>query len=378
MMLLAVLALALGLWLGTRGGGRKSGTQVTKAPSGQPSLAAGSGSLSPAIVRTAGGPTAPTPEQLPQPPCWSQLVDFDQHASLDSLHRALLAALPAGDALLLQYLEERLAEVIGDDVTRAQSVLGWAEAAGPPLSTHLLAALKQTPAVQRPQIADKLLALGGDANQPLDARRAALEALETQRSLPPERLEGLKAVAMDDHSDEAAWVAARTIGRVMTDEYKRSGTTGPYLKELIDIGQRSGEAAVRSLALEMASYGDIPVDKASLPTLAKVLTSDPDRQVREMAAFRLGLSRDPKAAQAALSSAFSGESDLCVRWAIFRFAVRAGGERALPLLDKLSRIDPRLRPDYDDFVAIYARGVVDFARVWQEKPERIQCLDEGE
>ena len=65
-----------------------------------------------------------------------------------------------------------------------------------------------------------------------------------------------------------------------------------------------------------------------------------------------------------------------MRWAIFRFAVRAAGAKALPLLDKLSTMEPRLRPDYEDFVAIYARGTVDFARVWLEKPERIQCLDE--
>ncbi len=306
------------------------------------------------------------------------MLALDQGASLDSLKAALRAALAAGDPLFLQYLEDRLAEIIGGDVTSAQTVLSWAEAAGPPLSTHLFAALKQAPAVHKPEIADQLLSISGRSEQPLDVRRAALEALETQRSLPPERLDRLKAVALDDHADEAAWVAARTIGRVMTSEYQRSGDAGPYLKELVEIGRGAGDAAVRSLALEMASYADIPVDKTSLPSLTKVLTSDPDRQVREMAAFRLGLSRDPKAAQSALASAFSGENDLCVRWAIFRFAVRANGEKALPLLDKLSRIDPRLRPDYDDFVAIYARGIVDFARVWQEKPERIQCLDEGE
>lgn len=378
MMLLALTALGLGLWLGARRSRPAESPSHAAAPSGTPSLAAGSSAAAPALVRPPGNAPPPHVEPFPQPPCWGALLDFDRHASLDSLRQALLAALAAGDPLLLQYLEDRLTEVVGGDAGAAMTVLGWAESAGPPLSTHLLSAVKQTAAVQQPQVADRLLAMGSSADLPLDARRAALEALETQRRLTPERLQGLKAVAMDDHSDEAAWVAARTIGRVMTEEFGRSGGSGPYLKELIDIGQRSGEAAVRTLALEMASYGDIPVDKASLPSLAKILSSDPDRQVREMAAFRLGLSRDPKTAQTALASAFSGESDLCVRWAIFRFAVRASGEKALPLLDKLSRIDPRLRPDYEDFVAIYGRGVVDFARVWQEKPERIQCGDDGE
>ena len=376
--IVAVLALALGLWLGSQRGWRSKLGPVAD-PGADRGVAVSNVAGAPA-AQAAGSraePTAPQ-EQLPQPPCWADVFQLDEHASLDSLRQALLAALAAQDPLFLQYLEERLAEVIGGDGARALTVLSWAESAGPPLSTHLLAALKQTQAVQQPQVADKLLALGADAQQPLDARRAALDALETQRSLPPERLQRLKSVALDETSDEAAWVAARSIGRVMTEEFKRSGSTGAYLNELIDIGQRSGDAAVRSLALEMASYADIPVERTSVSALSKILASDPDRQVREMAAFRLGLSRDPKTAQSALATAFSGESDLCVRWAIFRFAVRANGAKALPLLDKLSRIEPRLRPDYDDFVAIYSRGVVDFARVWQEKPERIQCMEEGE
>lgn len=377
LMLLAVLALALGLWLGSR---RVRHANPPTPPTTEPNAAAlrsSSGSSAGAAHERSPAATAPQ-EQLPQPPCWADVFQLDETASLESLRQALQAALAANDPLFLQYLEDRLSEVIGGDGSRALTILSWAEAAGPPLSTHLLSALKQAKAVQEPQVADKLVALGSDASLPLDARRAALDALETQHSLPADRLQRLKNIAMDQTSDEAAWVATRTMGRVMTEEFKRSGSSGAYLQELIDIGQHSSEAAVRSLALEMASYADIPVERASFSSLSKILTTDPDRQVREMAAFRLGLSRDPKSAQSALAAAFSGESDLCVRWAIFRFAVRASGAKALPLLDKLSRIEPRLRPDYDDFVAIYGRGVVDFARVWQEKPERIQCGEDGE
>ena len=375
----AVLALSLGLWLGSRHVWRAAvdGPAPDRASAGAEAISAGAhsmGGVDSALASLSGTPQ----EQLPLPPCWPDVFALDEHASLESLRAALVSALSAQDPLFLEYLEDRLAEVIGTDSARALTVLSWAEAAGPPLSTHVLSALKQAPAVQNAQVADRLLALGADASASLDARRAALDALETQRSLPADRLQRLKSVALDETSDEAAWVAARTIGRVMTEEFRRSGSAGAYLNELIEIGQQSGEAAVRTLALEMASYADIPIERGSVPTLSKILSSDPDRHVREMAAFRLGLSRDPKAAQGALSSAFSQESDLCVRWAIFRFAVRASGAKALPLLDKLSRIEPRLRPDYDDFVAIYARGVVDFARVWQEKPERIQCVEEGE
>lgn len=315
-------------------------------------------------------------EQLPVPPCWEGLLDLDEHASLASLKQALISAVGSGDPLLLTYLEQRLSEVIGGDAASALAVLGWARESGPPLSNHLLTAIKSTAAVQQGAVAEQLVALGSDGKQSLELRRAALDALESQRSLGPAMLDRLKGVAMDEHSDEAAWAATRTIGRVMTEEAQHGGATSSYMKELLDIGQHSSEAAVRSLALEMPSYGNIPVERSALPALGRILMRDPDRAVREMAAFRLGLSRDADQSLSLLSSSFEGERDLCVRWAIFRFAVRAAGAKALPLLDKLSTVEPRLRPDYEDFRAIYARGTTDFARVWLEKPERIRCEDE--
>jgi hypothetical protein len=376
-LLLLGLLLTVGIWLLRRGERPHAKTEaevpsaMVDAPTGQVRSTGSAPSGSGAVA----GPEQPV-EKLPIPPCWNGLLDLDEHASLATLREALLSALSSGDPLLLEYLEERLAEVIGGDSQAALQVFGWARESGAPLSTHLLAAVKHSPAVQKPEVADKLLALGADGKQSQELRKAALEALETQRSLPAPMLSRLKSVAMDEHSDEAAWLATRTIGRVMTEEFQRGGAAGSYLKELLDIGQHSGEAAVRSLALEMPSYGNIPVEKSALATLSQVLSRDPDRSVRELAAFRMGLSRDPNQALSLLGAAFEAERDLCVRWAIFRFAVRAAGPKSLPLLDKLSMTEPRLRADYEDFRAIYARGVVDFARVWQEKPERLQCLDE--
>ena len=100
-------------------------------------------------------PDAPAPpqspskpaEQLPIPPCWDGLLDLDEHASLDSLREAMLAGLH--DPLLLEYLEARLAEVIGTDAQAALGVLESAKDAGPPLSTHLLAALQKSAAAQK-------------------------------------------------------------------------------------------------------------------------------------------------------------------------------------------------------------------------------------
>lgn len=374
--------LLLGILLGLGIFALRRAERAQKAEGAGPELAAttpeGAGRTT-ATVGTAGNQTSSESrpvEQLPAPPCWEGLLELDEHASLASLKQALIAAVGSGDPLLLTYLEQRLTEVIGADATSALAVIGWARESGPPLSNHLLASVKGAAAVQQGAVAEQLATLGADGKQSLELRRAALEALESQRSLGPSMLSRLKGVAMDEHSDEAAWTATRTIGRVMTEEAQHGGATSSYMKELLDIGQHSSEAAVRSLALEMPSYGNIPVERSALPALGKILSRDPDRAVREMAAFRLGLSRDADQSLSLLSSSFDGEKDLCVRWAIFRFAVRAAGAKALPLLDKLSTIEPRLRPDYEDFRAIYARGTTDFARVWLEKPERIHCEDE--
>jgi hypothetical protein len=374
--------LLLGILLGLGLYALRRTERAHRAEGAGPELTAGTPQAAAHTSATAGAAGSATSsesrpvEQLPVPPCWEGLFELDEHASLASLKQALIAAVGSGDPLLLSYLEQRLAEVIGGDATSALAVIGWARESGPPLSSHLLAAVKGAAAVQQGAVAEQLAALGADGKQSPELRRAALEALESQRSLGPALLGRLKGVAMDEHSDEAAWTATRTIGRVMTEEAQRGGATASYMKELLDIGQHSSEAGVRSLALEMPSYGNIPVERSALPALGQILSRDPDRAVREMAAFRLGLSRDADQSLSLLSSSFEGERDLCVRWAIFRFAVRAAGAKALPLLDKLSTVEPRLRPDYEDFRAIYARGTTDFARVWLEKPERIHCEDE--
>lgn len=373
--LIAVLALAvvIGLWLGRpRSIARLAPQPESAADPTKSALNRQGGSSGPG----AGGGTPAPEEHIPTPPCWEGLLALDEGGSLDDLLAAL--ALTSDDSLLREYLQERLAQAIGDSSAAALTVIGRAVKAGPPLTGYMLEALKRAPAAQQPKVAEKLLDLGVDGAQSHELRRAALDALDSQHRLPTESIQRLKAVALDDQADEIGWVAARTMGRVMVEDYQRTGHFTEYWHELLDVGHRSTDAAVRSLALEMPSYGDIPVDSGSIDQLSRILKTDPDRQVREMAAFRLGLSREPERALQAFRESFAGESDLCVRWAIFRFAVRAAGAKALPLLAQLATAEPRLRPDYEDFRALYQSGTVDFVRVWLGKPERIQCLDEGE
>jgi len=343
------------------------GATAATSPRGGPGALAGTSS-----------PAEPEPavEQLPMPGCWDGLHDFDASVSMDTFRQALATAIGNGDRYLAAYLQERLTELVGDDTARALQVVAWAQgASGPELGVYM-DALKAAPAVHAPQVAQSLLKMGEDPGAPLQNRAAALDALETQRKLAPGDIQRLKKLALDETLDSTAWMATRTLGRVMKQDFERTGNYTPYWEELLDIGGTSDDMAVRLLALEMPSYSNPLIGAESFDTLKRILTNDRERDVREMAAFRLGLTREPDQALELFRDAFQTEHDLCVRWAIFRFAVRAAGEKALPLLEQFAAQDPRFAQDYVEFRALYASGTVDFARIWLGKREHHNCLVE--
>jgi hypothetical protein len=303
-------------------------------------------------------------------------LELDKTASLDTLRTALAGAISAGDRFLAEYLKERLTEVVGSDPARAIQLADWAaQAAGPELGVYM-EALKAAPAVRDPSVVERLLKLGEDKRVQIPNRAAALDALETQHRFSPASLQRLKTIAMDEDAESAAWLAARTMGRVMKEDYERTGTYAPYWKELLDIGQTAKDLAVRQLALEMPSYSNPLLDSASVDTLAELMRTDPDRQVREMSAFRLARTEDPQKALEAYRTAFDGERSICVRFAMMLYALRAAGADALPLVQEFAKKDPRLQQDYVDFKELYAAGTVDWTRVWMGKKEYHDCIVE--
>ncbi|WP_082363475.1 hypothetical protein [Chondromyces crocatus] len=312
------------------------------------------------------------------PRCWQGLVDFDKKASLTDLRAAISNAVAQGDPLLAEYLRDRLAEMIGGNADTALTVLGWAtQASGPELGI-LMGSIKESSAVRDPRVASALLATGEQKSAASDLRGSALEALETQHRLDEASIGRMKAIAMDDDAESAAWIATRTLGRVMNEDFKRTGSYQAYWKELLSVGKDSPETGVQLLALEMPSYADPILEDNDLEVLTKLLMTDPDRSVREMAAHRLSVTRSPNKVLAIYQQAFPAEQDECVRWAIFRFTVRVGGAGAMPILAAYAALDPRFKDDHQDFMAIYAAGTVDFERVWMGKVERHQCvLEEG-
>jgi hypothetical protein len=376
--LLVAACAALLLWRGSSSStGGAEGTAGAKASPATGAVAAQGTAQAGATGQAATAQEKqPAKEQIPVPGCWEGTLAFDQAASLDTFRAALAEAVAAKDRHLATYLQERLTELVGNDASKALQVLKWAEGVSQPELGVYMEAIKASQAVHQPEVAEQLLKMGEDKGSPLLNRAAALDTLETQRRLSPTALQRLKALALDETVDSVAWVATRTMGRVMKEDFERTGTYAPYWKELLDVGSRSEDMAVRLLALEMPSYSNPILDSGSIDKLGEVLRKDPERDVREMAAFRLAVTEDPPKALEAYKAAFAKEHDLCVRWAMLRFAVRAAGADALPVVAQFAQQDPRLKQDYLDFKELYAAGTVDFARIWLGKKEHHDCLME--
>jgi hypothetical protein len=341
---------------------------------------AAAGENASALPRRAALAVVPDPaaEEIPGAHCWQGLLEIDRAGSLPELRDVLARALASGDELLATYVGDRLAEVVGADVARAAELLDWAEQAAGPEVEIVLGALARTAAVHDRAIGDRLLRTGEDRGGDETRRTAALAALETQRRLDAPALARVATMATSDPSSGVAWTATRTLGRVMKEDFTRTGAYEPYWDQLLAISARAQEPAVRVLALEMPAYVDPVLGVTYIDELAAVLRDAPEREVREMAAFQLGLTEDPARVLGVFRAAFPRERDVCVRWAMLRFAVRAGGPRALPLLEEMVRIDRRFAEDVADFRRIYATGVEDFERVWLDKVDHPACSADGE
>ncbi|MFY0573181.1 hypothetical protein ACN28S_01370 [Cystobacter fuscus] len=250
MLLGAVLLLLLGMaWVSRRAGepGAASAPSLAApvSPTAGPTPAPGPSTAAPPALRA----RVPKEDILPLPGCWQGVAALDQSHSLEAFPGAIAAALGAADGELATYLQERLTELVGEDPARAMQVLGWARAGKMPEEVALyLGALKNAPAVHKPQVVEGLLQMGEDPGTPLGHRASALDALETQKRLSPANIHRLKTLALDVSTDSAGWVATRTLGRVMKEDHERTGTFAPYWRELLDVGEKSEELATRLLA----------------------------------------------------------------------------------------------------------------------------------
>jgi hypothetical protein len=96
----------------------------------------------------------------------------------------------------------------------------------------------------------------------------------------------------------------RTIGRVMDNDFQRTGRFDPYMDKLLKVALDSTEADVRGLALEMGTYPDARLEGKSLQQLARLQAKDSDPGVREMAALVMSSGRDTRAVLDAFRESF--------------------------------------------------------------------------
>lgn len=328
----------------------------------------------PALAQPRTGPEAE--QRMPRLTCRAGYLDFEAVHGLAGVRAAIRQALEQNDQAALTFLTERLAEVIGQDVQAALQVVAWADTAVEPELSVLLHGVREAPAVKDPRVVAKLFTLAEGHVDP-GHQAQALVALETQPRLDAAAMDRLAALAKKDTLvTGVAMHAARTLGRVMQNDFQATGTVAPYMARLLDVARTSTEHDVRSLAVEMGTYPAARMDDASVKGLAGLLKTDPDAGVREMAALVLSTGEDTEAVLGHYREAFRAEKELCVRLAILLYTLRAGGAQALPQVQEYARLDRRFDADYADFKTLYAAGHTDFDRVWLNKRVRHQCPEE--
>lgn len=326
-----------------------------------------------------GGPQVESkPKQFNSTVCWEDLERFNDSVTLETFLEWARPMLAVKDPLVREYLMGRLGELIGEDEGRASEVLGWAREASPAEFKLLMGGLRNSKAL--PKMAAQLTALGLDEKLDLGRRAGFLDELQRMPRLEPAALDKLATFAQDAASGEAGWVTTRAIGRVMQEDFKKSGNFKPYLDKLLTISTQSADEQVRYLSLEMGMDADAPIDPRSMERLGKLLATEGSEDVRMMAAHELSMSEDKAQALDLYGKNFEIEKDLCVRWALFRFAARTAGKDALPVMADMAMTDPRFQGIYQEFEKLYASGIVDFGRIWfsLSTDDPFGCLDRHE
>ncbi|MCP3136503.1 hypothetical protein [Pyxidicoccus xibeiensis] len=315
---------------------------------------------------------------MPALTCRAGYLDFEALHGLEGVRAAIRQAAEQNDPAALTFLTERLSEVLGQDANAALQVYTWAETAAEPELSALLGGLRNAEAVKSPLVDVSLLYLAEKHADPVHKARA-LEALETQERFDEMAMERLATLAKQrNQAPGVAMQAVRTLGRVMQRDFEATGTVTPYMTWLLDIARRARDSNVRTLAVEMGTYPGARLDAEVVTELARLLKEDPSAGVREMAALALSNGRDTDAVLTHFAEAFRAEKSLCVRWAILRYTLRAGGAEALTQVREYARQDRRFAQDAADFEALYRAGHTDFDRLWPDKRVRHRCPDETE
>ena len=379
---LGLVALLAAVGLISRGSGEDAerapaetaaeGAEASRRGAASPGGAGGSSEAALAVEEAEAAPRRFTPET-----CWRDIERFNEAVTIDTFRDWAAPLFASKDPLVRDYLKERLTELIGNDAGRAGQVLAWArDAQGADFKVYL-SALRDSEAVQQPQVVTQVMAAGLDPALEGGRRAGLLSALDTQKRLEPATLDRLARFAQDPASGEAGWAATRSIARVMTRDFERTGTAAPYLDKLLTIGTESPDEQIRYLAQSMPMHAAPVLDAQATARFTKILTTEGNEDGRDAAAHNLSLSEDKAGVLRLFEETFAREPSECVRWALFRFSARVAGKDALPLMANMALSDPRFQRDYQIFSQLYASGTLDFMRVWNALPDQDphNCMD---
>ncbi len=128
----------------------------------------------------------------------------------------------------------------------------------------------------------------------------------------------------------------------------------------------SSDACVRAPAVEALSMKE--ADDGQLSSVVGLLRKDADVAVRIAAMDKLGEVRAAHRGQALreIEEAYGRDADEDVRYVAILAAVRAGRADALPVLRRMSEVDPALAPVVERFTTVLATGVVDLDAILEE------------
>ncbi len=305
----------------------------------------------------------------PTPTCRAGIQQFDAGLGqlgalkdLAAIRSALQRALDGEDVRLAQYIQERLSELITADTGIMRAVLNDVGSA-PELERNVFLLAIQNAAIGDSQVVEQLLST---AEQPGDAelRRHALAALQTQPLLSIAHLDRLATLGKGATGDRIAIAATSVIGLVLRNDQTR---VDEYATRLLDIAQAQTDLEVAYLAVEMVGHPAVTLGALSVQRLTNLLNNHPSLALRKLAVHVLSSARDTQTVLKVYEQAFKENTDLCVRWAIMKFSLRAVGAKALPLLAEFAALEPGLQQDATEFRQMYDSGIVDFEHIWLAK-----------
>ncbi|WP_164017874.1 HEAT repeat domain-containing protein [Pyxidicoccus trucidator] len=280
---------------------------------------------------------------------------------MDSIRRGLSSKSPAYRKYLRTLLRES-AVTLPDAELRA----AFERETDPAMVEHLAAAL-----VARTERGADPAAMGVVAKRIQEERDPALRIASLRalrRTSATENTGDLYERLARDASPEVRQEAATNL--IEDNQFVYSGHHGPAADAAVGAAAASTDPKVTARILDNVSTEHISPESAD--RLKSLLRSD-DASVRAAAANALGgvPSEQMASSREALLGMYRDEQDLGVRKMLLRSIAQLGFAGAIPDLQRLRGVDPRLVPEVDAWIRALGMGLQEWSLILREK-QRLQ------